>query len=190
MSLFRLNIKHHRLTDIPFFASPFFNERPTQNISLLVIHCISLPAKKYGGDYVRALFTNQINPNENALCKELATYQVSAHVFIRRDGQLQQFVPFDKRAWHAGQSQFKGQDNCNDFSIGIELEGAEDDYFTKAQYQALADITPLLLDAYPIEAIVGHEDIAPTRKTDPGKCFNWNYYQQLLKRSPNLFVNI
>lgn len=178
-----LTLSNHKIKQIPFLASPFCNERPTTAISLLVIHSISLPENQYGTPYIEQLFTHQIDPTENALCAELATYQVSAHLLIKRSGATIQFVPFNQRAWHAGLSHFNGRENCNDFSIGIELEGSETDYFTLAQYTKLTEITHLLCQYYPIKAIVGHEHIAPGRKKDPGIKFNWLYYQQSYKQN-------
>lgn len=181
---------NHKISEIPFFNSPFHNDRPKHEISLLVIHSISLPEKKYDTNYVQKLFMNEIDPNENELCAEISTYKVSAHLFIRRTGEIMQFVAFDKRAWHAGLSSFLDRDDCNDFSIGIELEGCETDYFTLEQYKSLAKVTQLLCHNYPINSIVGHEHIAPDRKRDPGLKFNWFYYQQLLGNSANLFSNL
>lgn len=171
------------LQNIKQVISPFYNERPTETpISLLVIHNISLPPNQYGGPYVEQLFTGQLNPKDDPYFASIYQLQVSSHLFIRRDGEIIQFVPFDKRAWHAGQSNFKGQENCNDFSIGIELEGCDTEAFTKQQYQQLASITVFLQQYYSIENITGHSDIAPERKTDPGPCFDWQYYRKLIKQ--------
>lgn len=163
--------------------SPFFNDRPDgKPISLLVIHNISLPPNQYGGPYVEQLFTGKLDPNQHPYFATIYQLKVSSHLFIRRDGEIIQFVPFDKRAWHAGQSCFNGIENCNDFSIGIELEGSDDDPFTESQYQKLVEVTLLLQQQYAISDIVGHSDIAPVRKTDPGPCFNWDYYFSLLSQ--------
>lgn len=163
--------------------SPNYNERPAAEVSLLVIHNISLPPRNYGGPYIEQLFTNCLNADEHPFFAEIAHLQVSAHLLIRRDGELVQFVPFDKRAWHAGQSCYGQRVQCNDFSIGIELEGCDFEPFTSAQYEQLLEVTTLLLRHYPLlkpEHICGHEDIAPGRKTDPGPYFDWQRYRQAL----------
>lgn len=165
-----------------FIASPYFNERPIgEMITLLVIHNISLPPKQYGGPYVEQLFTGNLNPKEHVYFSTIYHLEVSSHLFIRRDGEVVQFVSFDKRAWHAGQSCFEGKANCNDYSIGIELEGCDFEPFNEIQYQQLAKITQCLKHYYPIQTIVGHSDIAPIRKTDPGPYFDWDYYNNLVK---------
>lgn len=159
-----------------------YREKP-QDISLLVIHNISLPPKQFGGPYIDQLFTGQLNPNEHPYFEEIAGLRVSSHLLIRRDGELVQYVPFHHRAWHAGVSCFNGREKCNDFSIGIELEGADDVPYERCQYEVLAKITMLLLAAYPdltTERITGHCDIAPERKTDPGPVFEWHYYRSLI----------
>lgn len=176
-----MQIKAHKITDIKQIVSPFFNERPiNEAISLLVIHNISLPPNQYGGAYVEQLFTGTLNPDEHPYFQQIYQLNVSAHLFIRRNGEMIQFVPFNKRAWHAGLSCYRGKENCNNFSIGIELEGSDNEPFTEKQYQQLASVTQLLTAHYPIADIVGHNDIAPTRKTDPGPYFDWNKYRQLL----------
>jgi len=160
------------------------NERPLNaSIDLLVIHNISLPACQFGGDYVQALFTNTLDCSVHPDFAELEGLRVSAHLLIDRAGAVTQFVPFNARAWHAGVSQFEGRDNCNDFSIGIELEGADLIPYTDVQYTQLAAIAQLLQQTYPKIApsrIVGHSDIAPLRKTDPGPAFDWPRLRQLL----------
>lgn len=161
--------------------SPYFNERPIgEMISLLVIHNISLPPTQYGGPYVEQLFTGRLDPNEHEYFKSIYQLEVSSHLFIRRTGEVIQFVSFDRRAWHAGQSSFKGKSNCNDYSIGIELEGSDFEPFTLPQYDRLANVTQCLRKYYPIEDIVGHSDIAPERKTDPGPYFDWLFYRSLM----------
>ncbi|MDF7669641.1 1,6-anhydro-N-acetylmuramyl-L-alanine amidase AmpD [Orbaceae bacterium ESL0721] len=164
--------------------SPFYNERPADcPITLLVIHNISLPPNKYGGPHVAELFTGKLDPDGDPYFQNIYQMQVSSHLFIRRDGEIIQFVPFNKRAWHAGKSLFNGRENCNDFSIGIEMEGSDNDAFTEIQYAQLAKITDILKSSYPIQNIVGHSDIAPDRKTDPGPYFEWqNYLNRLDKR--------
>lgn len=166
-------------------ASPNFNARPNvDDISLLVIHNISLPPNAFGGDDVIDFFCNQLDTSKHDFYQQIADLQVSAHLFIRRNGEVIQFVSFIERAWHAGVSNYHGRDNCNDFSIGIELEGADDIAYSTAQYQHLAEITKLLQQQYPAigDNIVGHSDIAPKRKTDPGEAFAWDYYHRLLSK--------
>jgi len=157
--------------------SPNCSERPAgQTVDLLVIHGISLPAGEFGGPDIEALFTNKIDIHAHPDFKELEGLKVSAHLLIRRDGQMIQFVPFTKCAWHAGQSSFNGRVCCNDFSIGIELEGVDDQPYDDPQYSVLADVIKVLQKNYPdisTSNIVGHNDIAPGRKTDPGAAFDW-----------------
>lgn len=165
------------LDSAQFIASPNCDERPAgTEISLLVIHNISLPPDQFGGNGVIELFTNHIDPQEHPYYQMLQGLKVSAHFFIRRDGAIIQFVPCMKRAWHAGVSQWQGRERCNDFSIGIELEGSDTTPFTDAQYTALAALTQCLCDRYPIKDITGHSGITPGRKTDPGPCFDWRRY--------------
>jgi N-acetyl-anhydromuramoyl-L-alanine amidase len=184
-----LKIVNGWLQGVKQVISPFYDERPiNQPISLLVIHNISLPPNEYGGPYVEQLFTGQLNPKEHPYFASIYQLKVSSHLFIRRDGEIIQFVPFNKRAWHAGKSVFEGQENCNDFSIGIEMEGCDTDSFTSIQYQQLAKITLLLQQHYAIENIAGHSDIAPDRKTDPGPCFDWQYYQSLLMQQSQEYM--
>ena len=165
-------------------ASPNCNERPPgADINLLVIHNISLPAGQFGGPYIRQLFTNCLNPDAHETFADIADLQVSAHLLIARDGTITQFVPFHYRAWHAGVSEWQGRAGCNDFSIGIELEGTDEQPYEDQQYQALSEVTRLLIEAYPnltSETITGHSDIAPGRKTDPGSAFNWDRYRSHL----------
>jgi AmpD protein len=164
--------------------SPNANLRPQgQSVSLLVIHNISLPPGQFGTGCVQAFFTNQLDTSLDPYFHTIAELQVSAHLFIERDGAITQFVPFDARAWHAGASSFEGVANCNDYSIGIELEGCDDIAYTDAQYDALAKVTRQILAAYPLitlERIVGHNQIAPERKTDPGEAFDWGRFYKLL----------
>ena len=165
--------------------SPNFNARPiADDISLLVIHNISLPPGQFGGGYIEQFFCNQLPPHTHPYFSTICDLQVSAHCLIDRSGRVTQFVSFADRAWHAGASHFAGRDNCNDFSIGIELEGADDQPYTSVQYHCLAAITDLLLARYPrlqAERIVGHSTIAPSRKTDPGPLFDWSHYFALLE---------
>lgn len=173
------------LIDKEFIESPNYDERTSiEDISLLVVHGISLPPNEFGGEGVKQLFTNQLDADEHPYYKEIEGLKVSAHAFIRRDGELIQFVPFHKRAWHAGVSCFDGREKCNDFSIGIELEGTDDLLYTESQYQVLALLIKAIRKAYPNikrENLVGHSDIAPGRKTDPGEVFDWQKLQGLLK---------
>lgn len=170
----------HRLKGVAFCASPFFNHRPSDTaISLLVIHHISLPAGVFGGGYIQDLFMGCLDIDAHPSFAPLKGLEVSAHCLIRRSGEVIQFVPFDKRAWHAGESCFEGQEKCNDFSIGIELEGTGDIAYTDEQYSALVEITEAIMRSYPLVTktrITGHENIAPQRKTDPGPSFDWNRY--------------
>lgn len=164
--------------------SRFYNQRPVgEQISLLVIHGISLPPGQFGGPYIDQLFTGSLNPAEHSYFAEIAHLEVSAHCLIRRDGEVVQYVSFNDRAWHAGRSCFDGRENCNDFAIGIELEGTDDSGYTDHQYEKLATITKVIQQAYPVitdERITGHSDIAPGRKTDPGDSFDWDHFNQLL----------
>ncbi|RFA31267.1 N-acetylmuramoyl-L-alanine amidase [Alkalilimnicola ehrlichii] len=164
--------------------SPNYDERPENiAIDLLVIHNISLPPNEFGGPYIDALFTNALDCELHPFFDQLRGLKVSAHLLIRRDGELLQYVPLHKRAWHAGVSCFDGRERCNDFSIGIELEGCDDQRFTEAQYGCLLPLCSALMDAYPgitPERIVGHSDIAPGRKTDPGPHFDWNRLRTVL----------
>lgn len=142
-------------------------------IDLVVIHSISLPPGEYGGDGVAQLFTNRLNPDEHPYYAAIAGLKVSSHFFIRRDGALIQFVPVTARAWHAGVSSWEGRERCNDFSVGIELEGDDDTPFEAAQYASLQSLLGALAQHYPIRAVTSHAHIAPGRKTDPGPCFDW-----------------
>ena len=165
-------------------VSPNCDERPENcPVELLVIHGISLPPGEFGGPWIDDLFTNVLDSAVHPYFSEIENLQVSAHLLIRRDGQVVQYVPFDRRAWHAGQSCFDGRDRCNDFSIGIELEGSDEHPYEEVQYQVLARVCQVLLKAYPSlspERIVGHSDIAPGRKTDPGPYFEWSRLRDLL----------
>lgn len=164
-----------------FVPSPNCNARPTgMSIDLLVIHGISLPPGEFGGDAIEALFTNTLDVDTHPGFAGLRDLQVSAHLLIRRDGELVQFVPFGERAWHAGISTFEGRPGCNDFSIGVELEGTDDIPYTNAQYRRLIAVARALMKAYPgitPARVVGHVDIAPGRKTDPGPVFDWRRFR-------------
>jgi AmpD protein len=164
-------------------ASPNCDERPPgEAIVLLVVHAISLPPGEFGGEGVLQLFTNALDPNAQPYYREIHTLQVSAHFFIRRDGALLQFVPATRRAWHAGVSRWRGRERCNDFAIGIELEGCDTLPFADIQYIRLARLIRMLRKTYPIQDVVGHADIAPGRKTDPGPAFDWSRLRRLLRR--------
>ena len=175
-----MKIKNHKLQDISFLESPNFNDRPVdEDISLLVIHSISLPPKKYNTDHIERFFLNELDFSSHNFYKNIDGMKVSAHVLIKRNGEVIQFVPFNKRAWHAGVSSYKGKNDCNNFSIGIELEGSDDDIFEDIQYKKLSLITSLLITEYDLitkDNIKGHSDIAPERKTDPGVLFDWDRY--------------
>lgn len=177
-------IHDHYLSAATRVDSPNCDDRPDpDDISLLVIHCISLPPEQYGGDYIDQLFCNCLSPDEHPYFKEIYQLTVSAHLLIRRDGSIKQYVPFNRRAWHAGVSQYQGRERCNDFSIGIELEGTVTQGYTDSQYQNLAQTVKTLLTDYPRlsrEHIAAHSDIAPGRKTDPGPLFDWERFYGLL----------
>lgn len=157
---------------------PNFDQRPALPISLLVIHHISLPPHQFGGDAILDFFNNQLDTRQHPFYPTIAHLQVSAHVLIKRNGEIIQFVNFNDRAWHAGQSVYQGHSACNDFSIGIELEGDEQTPYRYAQYKALTQLTKALQHHYPHigNNITGHEDISPGRKTDPGPTFDWQRY--------------
>lgn len=164
--------------------SPNCDARPPgAALELIVIHNISLPPDEYGGPWIDALFCNRLDPAAHPYFAEIAHLQVSAHLLIRRDGELVQYVPFGRRAWHAGVSCFEGRERCNDFSIGIELEGSDQSPYSPEQYRRLGEVIAALRAAYPSLAhapIVGHSDIAPGRKSDPGPAFDWpRLYAQL-----------
>lgn len=168
------------LEGVRFVASPNSDERPAvERVSLLVVHAISLPPGEFGGSGVEKLFTNSLDPAAHPYYREIEGQKVSAHFFIRRDGELIQFVSCERRAWHAGVSRWRGRERCNDFSIGVELEGCDEQGFEAAQYDALARLIAALKRRYPIEAIVGHCDIAPGRKTDPGPHFDWSRIRRI-----------
>lgn len=163
-----------------WLPSPNWDERPVgTDIELLVIHSISLPPGCFGGSAVGELFTNCLDPETHPYYRDIAGLRVSAHFFVRRDGAVIQFVSCAKRAWHAGFSLWRGRERCNDFSVGIELEGCDELPFEEAQYGAVAGLTRALRARYPIADVVGHSDIAPGRKTDPGPFFDWQRYREL-----------
>jgi AmpD protein len=173
-------IRNHRLEGARQVASPNHGERPHgQAIDLLVIHNISLPPGQYGQGYIDDLFCNCLDSEAHPCFAEIADLRVSAHLLIDRTGAMTQYVPFDRQAWHAGRSDFCGRQDCNAFSIGIELEGCDHEPFTDEQYSTLMQVTRVLQQQYPDiknSRITGHSDIAPDRKTDPGPCFDWQRY--------------
>jgi AmpD protein len=164
--------------------SPHFDARPKSVApELIVVHGISLPAGEFGGPWVDHLFAGDLRPDAHPSFRDTAMLRVSAHAVIRRDGTITQYVPFGMRAWHAGQSQYQGRSGCNDFSVGIELEGTDVIPYTDAQYESLAALVRALLATYPTlatERIAGHSDIAPGRKTDPGPAFDWQRWRKML----------
>lgn len=170
-----------RLRGVPYRPSPYCDARPVDvPISLLVIHGISLPPGDFGGPWIEDLFLGRITPHTHPELVELAGLQVSAHLLIRRNGKILQFVPFHRRAWHAGVSAYRGQARCNDYSIGIELEGTDVLPYTDVQYERLMAVTRALMCVYPaitIDRIVGHCEISPQRKTDPGPSFDWKRFR-------------
>lgn len=180
----RLTIHDGWLSGVRVCPSPNINERPVPaDISLLVVHNISLPPGEFGGGHVQAFFQNTLDVNLHPYFATIAGLQVSAHLFIERDGVVTQFAPFSARAWHAGISSFDGVANCNDYSIGIELEGTDELAYTDAQYHSLEKVTRQLMLTYPKltpERITGHEQIAPGRKTDPGPAFDWQRFRRAL----------
>ncbi len=187
----RLDLASGWLMDVRRVPSPNFDERtPGAAIDLLVIHSISLPPRQYGGRYIDQLLTNTLDGEGHPYFKAICSLKVSVHVLIERTGEITQYVSFHKRAWHAGASSFRGREACNDFSIGIELEGYDEDPYEEVQYRVLADLTGLLMSIWPgiqEDRIVGHGDIAPGRKTDPGPAFDWGYFRALLAKSGTAF---
>ena len=172
-----MNISDHIIDDARYIASPNYDSRPEKtSINLIIIHAISMPVGEYVTENIVKLFTNELNPDDHPDFKAVSDLKVSSHLLITRSGDVLQFVPFHKRAWHAGISVFEEQENCNDFSIGIELEGCDDDIFEEIQYEVLNSILNLLKKEYsiPDKNIVGHQHVAPERKTDPGPNFDWS----------------
>ena len=174
-------LSDHYLTSVRQFLSPNQSTRDTNCvINLLVIHNISLPPGEFGGCHIDDFFCNKLESGLHPFFAEIADVKVSAHLLIDRTGKVTQYVPFNRKAWHAGKSCFAGRENCNDYSIGVELEGTDEDCFTDSQYATLIDITNVLIREYPKiteDRIVGHSDIAPDRKTDPGPCFDWRRFK-------------
>jgi AmpD protein len=180
----KTEVVDHLLNSARLVATTHRDPRPdASDISLLVIHNISLPPDQFDGHYIEAFFTGKLDPQQHPYFAQIHTMRVSAHCLIKRSGEVVQFVPFNQRAWHAGVSSFQGCSQCNDFSIGIELEGADHILYTALQYRVLAQISQAIMQAYPkinLSRIVGHNDIAPGRKTDPGVSFDWSTYRKML----------
>ncbi len=174
-----MKIKNGWIEGVQSLISPNFDERPLNcEPSLIVVHCISLPPGEFGGNGINQLFTNNLSADEHPYFKKIHHLKVSSHVLIRRNGEIIQYVSFLDRAWHAGKSIYKGQESCNDYSIGIELEGTEEVAYTTKQYNQLSRVIKMLLESYPSlspKHITGHSDIAPGRKTDPGPSFDWDH---------------
>ncbi|MDX1454353.1 MAG: 1,6-anhydro-N-acetylmuramyl-L-alanine amidase AmpD [Gammaproteobacteria bacterium] len=182
----------HRLVGVPQRQTPHQDARPDpRDLSLLVVHGISLPPGEFGGPWIDALFLGCLPQDEHEYFKEISGLKVSAHLVIFRDGSMKQFAAFDRRAWHAGQSEYEGRSCCNDFAIGIELEGTDDQPYTDAQYRQLVTVSGALMASYPgltPDRIVGHCDIAPGRKTDPGPAFDWPRFRRELEAAGTGFV--
>ena len=174
-----MRVSEHRLVQARFSSSPHYDDRPTDEISLIVVHGISLPPGKFGGDDVEDLFLGRLDTSHPELA-DLIDVRVSSHLFIRRSGEIIQFVDFDKRAWHAGESVFLGRSACNDFSIGVELEGTDTIEYENVQYLQLVSVCRTLISEYSILNVRGHCDISPGRKTDPGSTFEWHRLEEAL----------
>ncbi len=178
-------VKNGQLLGARFVPSPNFNDRPAHTeIQLVVIHNISLPPSQFGGGYIEQFFQNQLDWQAHPYFQTIEGMQVSAHLLILRSGEVLQFVNFNDRAWHAGRSSYLGKKECNDYSIGIELEGSDDQPFESVQYAVLAQVVASLQQAYPKiqQHLAGHSDIASGRKTDPGPYFDWHYLRELLQQ--------
>jgi AmpD protein len=171
------------------YDSPNFNARPAgSTVDLIVLHNISLPAGRFGGPHIADLFTNRTDFHADPSFADLRGLQVSSHFLVRRDGRVVQFVSCAARAWHAGLSSFQGRDNCNDYSVGIEIEGSDHVAFSPAQYASTAQLVAALLARYPVRAIAGHEHVAPGRKSDPGPFFEWSKLQEILSPKATTLV--
>jgi AmpD protein len=170
------------IAQLRYIPSPNCDDRPADApIELLVVHNISLPPGEFGGPGIIELFTNRLNAAAHPFYREITQLRVSAHFLVRRDGEIIQFVPCAKRAWHAGVSSWHGREQCNDYSVGVELEGTDDMPFADIQYEHLAHLVRTLQTIYAFAGMVGHSDIAPARKTDPGPCFDWERFRKLLQ---------
>ena len=184
--LMRVDLASGLLDEVQYVPSPNYDVRPVDSeLDLIVVHGISLPPGDFGGHWIDDLFCNCLEPRAHPYFEGICSLRVSSHLLIRRSGQVTQYVPFHKRAWHAGESRYEGREACNDFSIGIELEGCDDIPYEPIQYRMLVDVVEALLRSYPFltpERIVGHSDVAPWRKTDPGPAFDWEYFHGLLQQ--------
>lgn len=186
-------IKDGYLTGVRQVSSPNFNMRPSEaEIQLIVIHNISLPPAQFGGGYIEAFFQNRLDHSQHPYFKQIEGLQVSAHLVILRTGEVIQCVNFNDRAWHAGRSSYLGLEECNDYSIGIELEGCDDLPFESVQYVVLAQVVVSLQRTYPKiqQHLAGHSDIAPIRKTDPGPCFDWVHFRDLVAKENQAIANL
>lgn len=194
MSAGRLTIDTEKglLAGVRFVPSPNHDERPEGSATdLILVHGISLPPGEYGGPWIDRLFTNTLPSDAHPYFAQVADLKVSSHTLIRRDGELVQYVPFHRRAWHAGASSYRGRERCNDFSIGIELEGADERPYEPVQYRKLVELIVALCGAYPslsVERIAGHSDVAPGRKTDPGPAFDWPRFRAMVRSATERFV--
>ena len=177
-----MKIEGHKLDGVEQINCPNADARLDGEISLIVVHNISLPVGHFGNRFVEHLFCNQLDVTQHEDFADLGNLRVSSHLLIHRHGSVVQFVPFNKRAWHAGESAFKDRSACNDFSVGIELEGTDDSAFQDIQYRTLVDVCRILISRYDVPGsnIVGHSDIAPGRKTDPGPFFDWDKFRKML----------
>lgn len=180
-----MKIKKHLLENVKILNSPNYDTRPRNiKISLIVLHSISLPPTIFGNNYVEDFFLNKLSETNDEYINKIKDMKVSSHVYIKRSGEIIQFVPFDKRAWHAGKSSYENIENCNDYSIGIELEGCDDIVFEDIQYIKLSEVIKSLLESYnyiSAERILSHSDIAPGRKSDPGPLFDWKRLKSMIK---------
>lgn len=191
-AFFTIDVAAGLVTPARFVASPNHDERPEGSVpELIIVHGISLPPGEYGGPWIDRLFANALPPDAHPYFAQVAGLKVSSHALIRRDGELVQYVPFHRRAWHAGASSYRGRERCNDFSIGIELEGTDERPYEPIQYRTLVELIVALCGAYPslsVERIAGHSDVAPGRKTDPGPAFDWPRFRAMVRSATERFV--
>ncbi len=191
-AFFTIDVAAGLVTPARVVASPNHDERPEGSVpELIIVHGISLPPGEYGGPWIDRLFANSLPPEAHPYFAQVADLKVSSHALIRRDGELVQYVPFHRRAWHAGASSYRGRERCNDFSIGIELEGTDERPYEPVQYHKLVELIVALCGAYPslsVERIAGHSDVAPGRKTDPGPAFDWPRLRAMLRSATERFV--
>lgn len=191
-AFFTIDVAAGLVTPARFVVSPNHDERPEGSVpELILVHGISLPPGEYGGPWIDRLFANALPSDAHPYFAQVAGLKVSSHALIRREGDLVQYVPFHRRAWHAGASSYRGRERCNDFSIGIELEGADERPYEPVQYRKLVELIVALCGAYPslsVERIAGHSDVAPGRKTDPGPAFDWPRFRAMLRSATERFV--